>query len=72
MRCKKCDADYIVFKAVIDRKKKILSLLYICPKCMAVKNKDIPIVEHFDFREDHEFKKHKNSIVNLNDYFNHR
>ncbi|WP_188020385.1 hypothetical protein [Deferribacter autotrophicus] len=72
MKCKKCGIDYLVFKAIIDRNKKMLSLLYICPECMAVKSVDVPMIEHFDFREDYEPKKHKDNIINFNNYFNHR
>jgi len=71
MKCKKCSIDYLAFKAIIDRNNNLLSLLYICPKCMAVKNVDVPIIEHFDFREDYESKKNKNNIINFSNYSNH-
>lgn len=72
MKCKKCGVDYFVFKAIIYRNKRLLSLLYICPECMSVKNVDVPMIEHFDFREDYELKKDKDNLIDLTDYYNRR
>lgn len=52
MKCQKCGTEYFAFKGIIDRNKNILSLLSICPNCMSVKNTDILIVDHFEFRDD--------------------
>jgi hypothetical protein len=80
MKCSKCEKEFLAFKGLIDREKKILSILYMCSECMSVKNVDINIVEHFDFKErelndsyknnDEKRIKHNNNILYFNSFFN--